>query len=306
MKFYLDNTEDIFLYQLLKAAGVFEEYAHIRRVTVDGLIQVNDRTVLKQRTRLFPGDEVKYKDIHIKIIAGKSPPEQRDDKPEFHDKLEYRDRSGIRDRQETRDKPEVYNKPEVIDKPEVREERVYHGKTQNWQQKPLKKERNLRSELEKETLRLHNHLQRADLTLAIAESCTGGMASEYLTSLPGASTYFLGSVVSYSNEVKIKLLAVADKILKKDGAVSEATAVAMAAGVRTNLGSNISGAITGIAGPEGEEPGKPVGTVYIAVKNATKKEVQRFQFSGNRQEIRMRSCLELFRMLYQISVEIEQ
>ncbi len=294
MKFYLDNTEDIFLFQLLKAAGVFEEYAHIRRVTVDGLIQVNDRTVLKQRTRLFPGDEVKYKDIHIKIIAGKSPPEQRDDKPE------YRDRPGIRDGQETRDKPEMYNKPEV------REERVHHGKMQNWQQKPLKKEKNLRSELEKEVLRLHNHLQRAKLTLAVAESCTGGMASEYLTSLPGASTYFLGSVVSYSNEVKIKLLAVPEKILKKDGAVSEATAIAMAAGVRTNLGSNISGAITGIAGPEGEEPGKPVGTVFIAVKNATKKEVQRFQFSGNRQEIRMRSCLELFRMLYQISVETEQ
>ena len=59
MKFYLDNTEDIFLYQLLKAAGLFEEYAHVRRVTNDGEVKVNDQTVFKQRTRIFPGDEVK-------------------------------------------------------------------------------------------------------------------------------------------------------------------------------------------------------------------------------------------------------
>ena len=128
MKFYLDNTEDIFLYQLLKAAGLFEEYAHVRRVTNDGEIKVNDQTVFKQRTRIFPGDEVRYKDIHIKVIAGKSPPAGAKVKPEFVD--QRAGNAAYPRRQET--------KPETPKLREEREERVQHGKPQGWQQKPLK------------------------------------------------------------------------------------------------------------------------------------------------------------------------
>jgi PncC family amidohydrolase len=277
MKFYLDDTEDIFLYQLLKAASVFEEYAHIRRVTLDGQIKVNGQTVFKQRTRIFPGDEITYKDIHIKIIAGKSPPEKRES-------AEYR-------------------KPEKV---EVREERVHHGKTQSWHKKPLVKEKNLLSELELSVQKLANRFSRTELTLALAESCTGGMASKYITSQSGASGYFLGSVVSYANPVKTKLLKVSESLLEKDGAVSEAAAQAMAKGVQKLLGSEISGAITGIAGPEGGIPGKPVGTVFIAVRYRDHNNAQRFQFRGNREEIRQKSCLELFRMLQQLLSEPEE
>ena len=291
MKFYLDNTEDIFLYQLLKAAGLFEEYAHVRRVTNDGEVKVNDQTVFKQRTRIFPGDEVKYKDIHIKVIAGKSPPAGSNVKPEFRDQ---REGNAAYSR-------ESVNKSEFKPR-EVREEKVQHGKLQNWQQKPLKKEKNLRDHLETEVIRLHGQFIRNGLTLSLAESCTGGMAGQYITSQSGSSAYFLGGIISYSNAVKMSLLGVSEKTLEKDGAVSDATAVAMSIGVMKSLGSDVSGAITGIAGPEGAEPGKPVGTVHISVRNIDRNYTKRFQLKGNRQEIRMKSSLELFRMLYRVLV----
>ena len=293
MKFYLDNTEDIFLYQLLKAAGLFEEYAHVRRVTNDGEIKVNDQTVFKQRTRIFPGDEVRYKDIHIKVIAGKSPPAGSKVKPEFIDK---REGNAAYPRQRD-DKPEF--KPEFKPR-EEREEKVQHGKPQSWAQKPLKKEKNLRDKLETEAKRLHGQLIRNELTLSLAESCTGGMACEYITGQGGSSAYFLGGVISYSNAVKKSLLGVSEKTLEKDGAVSDATALAMSIGVMKILGSDVSGAITGIAGPEGGEPGKPVGTVHISARYQERNYTKRHQLKGNRQEIRMKSSLELFRMLYRV------
>ena len=290
MKFYLDNTEDIFLYQLLKAAGLFEEYAHVRRVTNDGEIKVNDQTVFKQRTRIFPGDEVRYKDIHIKVIAGKSPPVGAKVKPEFVDQREGN--AAYPRRQETKSEA-----PKL--RPE-REERVQHGKPQGWQQKPLKKEKNLRDTLEIEVVRLHGQFIRNGLTLSIAESCTGGMASEYLTRQSGSSAYFLGGIISYSNQVKTNVLGVSDKILEKDGAVSDATALAMCSGVMKLMDSDISGAITGIAGPTGAEPGKPVGTVHISVRTKERNYTRRYQMHGNRQEIRMKSSLQLFKMIHRL------
>jgi PncC family amidohydrolase len=269
MKFYLDNTEDIFLYQLLKAAGAIEEYAHIRRVIQEGEIKVNNQTVFKQRTRVFPGDEVLYKEMHIKILAGKSPAE-RPPKP-----------------------------------PERREERVQHGGIPKWQKKPLKKEKSLHSELALEVKKLHNQLLRKEMCLSVAESCTGGLAGSFLSSLPGSSGYFLGGVISYSNQTKIKYLSVSKKTLDNQGAVSGAAAEEMAAGIMNGTGSDLSGSITGIAGPDGGEPGKPVGTVYIAVRRGTEKTVSRYQFSGTREEIRHKSCLELFRMLLEISAGTE-
>ena len=265
MKFFLDNTEDIFLYQLLKASGTFEEYAHIRRVTQEGMIKVNGQTVFKQRTRIFPGDEVTYKDIHIKIIAGRT----------------------------------IDNK--TPQKLPPKEEHIHHGRQKKWKTKPLKKDKDLQIDLEKQVHRLHNHLRFRKISLALAESCTGGMASEFITSLSGASTYFIGSIISYSNRVKMKILQVDEAILKEKGAVSEETASAMAVGVEQTLGSELSGSITGIAGPEGGEDNKPVGTVYIGVKYQSKLVVKRYNFSGSRQEIRRRSCLELYKMLIQIT-----
>ncbi|MCF7911751.1 MAG: RNA-binding S4 domain-containing protein [Candidatus Cloacimonetes bacterium] len=290
MKFYLDNTEDIFLYQLLKAAGLFEEYAHVRKVTNEGEIKVNDQTVFKQRTRIFPGDEVRYKDIHIKVIAGKSPPVGAKVKPEF---VDHREGNAAYPR--SRDA-----KPEFTPPREVREEQVQHGKPQRWQQKPLQKEKNLRDTLETEAVRLHAQFIRNGLTLSIAESCTGGMASEYITRQSGSSAYFLGGIISYSNTVKTSVLGVTDKILEKDGAVSDATALAMGKGVMNLMDSDIAGAITGIAGPEGAEPGKPVGTVHISVRTKELNYTRRYQMQGNRQEIRMKSSLQLFKMLHRL------
>lgn len=262
MKFYLDNTEDIFLYQLLKAAGMFEEYAHIRRVVNDGQVTVNERTVFKQRTKLYPGDEVRYKEMHVKILAGK---EQR---------------------QQMRE--------------EARKENIVHGKTANWQAKPLKKVLELEENLQHTAKQLHNLLLKKKIRLSLAESCSGGMASENITRNSGASAYFLGSLVSYNNSAKSDILQVDKRILDKDGAVSKKTAEEMAKGAALLFGSELTGAVTGIAGPGGGSRKKTVGCVFIAVKLKENIKVQQFQFEGNRQQVRMKSCLELFRMMLDI------
>lgn len=108
-------------------------------------------------------------------------------------------------------------------------------------------------------------LKEMGLTLSVAESCTGGALSAMFTVMPGASEYFLGSVVSYSNDVKTALLAVSEQSLREHGAVSREVAEQMAAGARKVCGSDCSIATTGIAGPDGGTPQKPVGTVWIAV-----------------------------------------
>ncbi len=122
--------------------------------------------------------------------------------------------------------------------------------------------------LEEEIARL---LIYNNLTLSIAESCTGGNIARMLTSIPGSSAWFKGSVVAYSNELKREILGVSDTILKQNGAVSRECAVAMAEKVRKITGADFSVSTTGIAGPSGGSPEKPVGTVWIAVsgKNGT-------------------------------------
>ncbi len=105
------------------------------------------------------------------------------------------------------------------------------------------------------------------ITLSTAESCTGGAIAARLTSLPGASKYFLGSIVAYANEVKHDLLYVPQDILELKGAVSEETAIEMAKGALARIGSDYSVAVTGIAGPGGAGLQKPVGTVWVAVAN---------------------------------------
>ena len=127
------------------------------------------------------------------------------------------------------------------------------------------------------------------MTLALAESCTGGMIAARVTDIPGCSAWFKGGVVAYSNEVKQQLLQVSGTLLEQYGAVSEAVARAMAEGARRAVGTDLSLAVTGIAGPDGGTSEKPVGTVYIALADHDGCEVVRCQFNGDRAAIRQQT-----------------
>jgi nicotinamide-nucleotide amidase len=124
------------------------------------------------------------------------------------------------------------------------------------------------------------------LTLAVAESCTGGLVSDRLTNVPGSSAYLLGSVVAYHNAVKQRLLGVSEAILARHGAVSAPTARAMAAGVRRALASDVGLAITGIAGPSGGTARKPVGLVFLAASDRRRTVSRRCQFHGDREAVK--------------------
>ncbi|MGZ3771150.1 MAG: CinA family protein [Bdellovibrio sp.] len=127
------------------------------------------------------------------------------------------------------------------------------------------------------------------LTVGFAESCTGGALSAFLTEQPGVSDIFMGSVVSYSNEAKVDLLGVRRDTLMQEGAVSEAVARQMAHGVRRQLKTDWSVAITGIAGPTGGTPEKPVGTVCFAIAGPSFEESRKEIFSGDRKAIQQAS-----------------
>ena len=128
------------------------------------------------------------------------------------------------------------------------------------------------------------------LTLSVAESCTGGMIQDIITLIPGASKYFLGGIVSYSNDVKINQLAVKRETLEKEGAVSPETAVEMARGVREKLKSSIGLSITGVAGPGGGTETKPVGIVYIGYSDSTVNDSVKYQFGDTREINKKRSA----------------
>jgi nicotinamide-nucleotide amidase len=123
-------------------------------------------------------------------------------------------------------------------------------------------------------------------TLAVAESCTGGMIAQRITSVPGSSRSFLGGVVVYSNDLKIGLAGVAAEVIAQHGAVSEDVARALAEGIRRRTGASIGLGITGIAGPSGGTPTKPVGLVYIAVTDGQRTDSMDRTFRGDRQRIR--------------------
>jgi PncC family amidohydrolase len=120
------------------------------------------------------------------------------------------------------------------------------------------------------------------LSVAAAESCTGGLIAETLTSQPGSSGYFLGSVVAYANAAKIELLGVPGEVLEKHGAVSAQVARAMAEGARERFGADLTVAVTGVAGPDGGTPEKPVGLTYVAIAEAAGSDVRRLVFGGDR------------------------
>jgi nicotinamide-nucleotide amidase len=130
-------------------------------------------------------------------------------------------------------------------------------------------------------------LTERGLTLAVAESCTGGLIGHRLTSVSGSSAYFERGVVAYSNRSKIALLGVRPEVLERYGAVSAETARAMAEGARTSSGASLGLATTGIAGPTGGTPDKPVGTVYIALDSGQGAEAEHFLFPGDRAQVKM-------------------
>ena len=128
-------------------------------------------------------------------------------------------------------------------------------------------------------------------TLATAESCTGGMVAERITEIPGASDVFLGCVVAYANEVKTRELAVPEAVLREHGAVSAETAAAMARGVRERLEADVAVAVTGIAGPDGGTPEKPVGLVYLHAETPERSRGTEFVYGADRDSIRRRATV---------------
>lgn len=138
-------------------------------------------------------------------------------------------------------------------------------------------------------------LRQKGLTLAFAESCTGGLAAATVVTVPGASDVFFGGIVSYDNSVKEKMLRVPQSVLDSAGAVSAPCALQMARGVREAMCADIAVSVTGIAGPGGGTPKKPVGTVYIAVSSERGARARMLSLGkfGGRDEIRKRSVFEM-------------
>lgn len=143
-------------------------------------------------------------------------------------------------------------------------------------------------------------------TISCAESCTGGLLTSTLTDVPGSSAYVMGSVVSYSNDVKSCILHVAEGTLAAHGAVSPETARAMAEGVRNLMQTDVGVGITGIAGPGGGSPEKPVGLVYIAVSTLGKTSVEKNVFSGVRAEIKRAAVNKALAMVQEMIREMDE
>lgn len=151
--------------------------------------------------------------------------------------------------------------------------------------------------LKAETRTLLERYRQVSLKLAVAESCTGGLLSALLTEIPGASEIFERGFVTYSNDAKTESLDVSAKLIKKHGAVSKEVARAMALGALEKSAANIAVAITGIAGPDGGTPEKPVGLVYIAVAADDDLTIEEHFFEGDRSAVRKSAVLRALEML---------
>lgn len=143
-----------------------------------------------------------------------------------------------------------------------------------------------------------NLLKEQNKTVAVAESCTGGMLGSIFTDTPGSSEYFMGGVIAYSNNAKIKILGVDPETIEKYGAVSKETATQMARGVRKLFSTDFGISITGIAGPTGGTTEKPVGTVWIALADIQSVDAEKFQFGNVRKINRERSVAAALTKLY--------
>lgn len=151
------------------------------------------------------------------------------------------------------------------------------------------------SDIFKHAVMVSQHLLESQRQLVTAESCTGGWIGKALTDIPGSSRWYRGGVIVYSNELKQQLLGVSEQTLITHGAVSDAVVREMATGALEHLGGDIAVAISGIAGPDGAQPGKPVGTVWIAFAwrhgQAVHVNARLKLFTGDREEVRRRSVV---------------
>ncbi len=144
---------------------------------------------------------------------------------------------------------------------------------------------------------VHKKLLEQEKTVAVAESCSGGLLSSLLTDISGSSGYFLLGVVAYSNSSKEIILDIPAQTIAKYTAVSSQVAVLMAKNVRKKAKSDLALSITGIAGPTGATANKPVGTVFVCLSDKNKNDCRKFSFRGNRQDIRKKSAQEALRLL---------
>jgi len=145
--------------------------------------------------------------------------------------------------------------------------------------------------------KIHKLLIKSNKKIAVAESCTGGLLSKLLTDLSGSSNYFILGIVAYSNQAKVINLGVPSNLINNKGAVSKEVASKMALEVRKHARTDIGIAITGIAGPTGGTPQKPVGTVFIALDSKKKKICRRFNFRGSRNIVRKNAALKAIEIL---------
>ncbi len=140
-------------------------------------------------------------------------------------------------------------------------------------------------------------LVQRGLHLAVAESCTGGLIGHRITNVPGSSIYYSGGVIAYANEIKMNLLGVSAQTLEVHGAVSEQTVLEMACGVRQALGTDIGAAISGIAGPDGGTPEKPVGLTWIGLSAPGVDKAWQHIWPGSRLEVKQQSAEQVLRIL---------
>jgi PncC family amidohydrolase len=140
-------------------------------------------------------------------------------------------------------------------------------------------------------------LMERKMRIAVAESCTGGLIAHRLTNIPGASEYFEMGIVTYSNSAKERFLSVPGEIIGEKGAVSAEVARLMADGVRRAVGAELGLSATGIAGPGGGSPGKPVGTVFIGLSWAAGGSVRRLSFEGDRKAVKAQTSDAALRLL---------
>jgi nicotinamide-nucleotide amidase len=146
-------------------------------------------------------------------------------------------------------------------------------------------------------------LRERGLTLATAESCTGGLVSVRLTDVPGSSDVFVGGIVAYSNDVKAAELGVSEDVLREHGAVSAETAAAMAHGSRERLGADVTVSVTGVAGPDGGTEEKPVGLVFLHASGPMGEKQLRFDFPGDRATIRGRAAVAALHLVRRLVTE---
>jgi PncC family amidohydrolase len=142
-------------------------------------------------------------------------------------------------------------------------------------------------------------LLKKKLTVAVAESCTGGLIAHTFTNIPGSSSYFLCGIVAYANLAKIRFLKISPDIIKEHGAVSKETAMAMAGNIKHLAQACIGVGVTGLAGPGGGLPLKPVGTVFIAVSYGHHTYFKKFAFKGNRLRIKEQARDAALGFIYQ-------